>query len=109
MQCGIAGLGMTSAVTEGIELLGIAEVEPGLLAHPSSEPALESAVLQRRERSERQPIGGARHVGFPPDDQYDRLVVRDRDDRSVETDLDTRSLAAGCLFRLTLGQPGRAF
>src|SRR5262249_32388269 len=88
---------------ERIELLGIAEIEPRLLANPGPQANLERAVLHRRERPKWKPISGASHVGLAPDDENDRLIVCDRYDRSIETDLDTRRLRAGCPFRFALG------
>ena len=83
MRSNVVELRMAATVAERVELLGVAEVEPCLLSYPRPEPDLEGSVLQGRERPERKPVRGARHVGLPPDDQYDRLILRDGDDRGV--------------------------
>jgi hypothetical protein len=43
---------MAAAVAERIELLGIAEIEIGLLAHPGAQAAFQRAMAERIERSE---------------------------------------------------------
>ena len=42
------------AVAEGVELLDVAELEPGLLAHPAAQAELERAVAFGVEAAERQ-------------------------------------------------------
>ena len=91
MRTDVAGLGVAAAIAERVELLGVAEVEPGLLAHPGPQAAFERAVLARRERPERQAVGRADAVGLLAHDERDRLVVGDRDDGGVEADLDAAS------------------
>ncbi len=56
----IAGLGVTAAVAEGVELLDIAEVEPGLPLDPGAQPDVERAVGARGEGAEgkRVPFAG---------------------------------------------------
>jgi len=99
---------VASAIPERVELLGITEIEPRLLAHPSAQAYFERAVLQRREGAERQSVGGGCDVALPPYDQNDRLVLRYGDKRGVETDLDSRRLRAGLRVHLTIGIDGRS-
>ena len=96
MRSDIAGLGVPSAIAERVELLGIAELQPGLPMHPGAQAAFEGAMLQRRERPERQPVRRARHVRVVADDEHDRLVVGHGDDGRVEADLDPGRAGLGC-------------
>ena len=88
VRADVAGLGVPAAIAECVELLGIAELEPRLPVHPGAQAALEGAVLQRRERPERQPVRRARHIRLVANDEHDGLVVGHGDDGRVEADLD---------------------
>ena len=84
----VAGLGVPAAIAERVELLGIAELQARLPVHPGAQSTLERAVLHRRERSERQSVGGARDLGVVANDEHDGLVVGHGDDCRVEADFD---------------------
>ena len=58
MRAGVAGARMAAAVAEGVELLDIADGEPGLRLDPGAQADLEGAVRQRIERTERQAGAG---------------------------------------------------
>ena len=55
MGIGVAGLGMPAAIAERIELLDVAQPQPGLFFHPGAQADLEGAVRHRVERAERKP------------------------------------------------------
>ena len=56
----IAGLGVPAAIAEGVELLDITEVEPGLPLHPGAQADLERAVRARGERAKGKRVPFAR-------------------------------------------------
>ena len=56
MRAGIGRLRVTATVSEGVELLGIAEFKPSLIADPRPQPAFKCAVFARIKRSERQNV-----------------------------------------------------
>ena len=88
MRPDVAGLGVPSAVTECVELLGVSELQARLPMHPGTQAAFEGAMLQRRERPERQPVRRARNIRLVANDEHDRLVVGHGDDGRIEADLD---------------------
>ena len=49
MRPAVAGAGMPAAVAEGVELLDIADREPGLRLHPGAQADLEGVVRERIE------------------------------------------------------------
>ena len=54
MQPFVAWQSMPAAVSESVELFGIAEFQPGLIPHPISKADFESAMLERSENSKGQ-------------------------------------------------------
>ncbi len=73
------------AVAEGVELLGVAEVEAGLLAHPAAQAEVQSAVGLRLQRTERQGV-----LGSPgeADGQDAGNLGGDRHDHRVEAQIE---------------------
>ena len=88
MRTGVAGLGVASAVAERIKLLDIAQFQARLLGHPGAQANVERAVLQWRERAERQAIGRALCIRVLAYHQHDGFVVGHGDDCRSEADLD---------------------
>src|SRR5712671_6179014 len=88
MRVGVAGLRMSAAIAEGIELLDIAEPQARLLFHPGAQPNLEGAVRDRVERPERKPGEFVAVAAGCGEDQ--RLVAFDRDDGGGQADFDRR-------------------
>ena len=58
MRAGVVGARMAAAIAEGVELLHIADGEPGLGPDPGAQADLEGAMRGRVERTERQPRAG---------------------------------------------------
>ncbi len=82
---------VAAAVAEGVELLHITDLEPGLLGHEGAQGQLEGAPSLRIERSERQADQGrwprrARIVRTHG--QHHRLVLADRHDHGRQPDDD---------------------
>ena len=82
---------MPSAVAEGVELLGISEIEIGLLLHPAAQPAFQRAVIERIEGAEGQ---GVVRVARMMDDERGRTFVRHRHDGGGKADADD---VLGCI------------
>src|SRR5215831_2168485 len=80
----VAALGVPAAIAERVELLDIADREPGLLPDPAAQPDLEGVMRERIERAGRQ-AGEPRAVARC---ERHGLVAVDRDDRGSEPDLD---------------------
>ena len=85
-----AGLGVAAAVAERIELLDIAEIEPGLPLHPFAQADLEGPVRARREQAEGKRVPCARSCRAGPHHEDVGLLVAHRDDGGVEPKLDLR-------------------
>ena len=78
---------MAATITKGVELFGIAEIQPGLLLDPGAQANLEGAVLQRIERAGRQ----RRQAACPAlGDQNKGFIVPNGDDRGRQPDFDSR-------------------
>src|SRR5690606_32820168 len=76
------------------QLLDVTEVEARLLLHPFSEADLERAMIERRERAEREPVDGTRLVRLVANDEHHRLVGLHGYDCSVQSDCDAGMLLA---------------
>ena len=96
MRGGVARLGVPAAVAESVELLDIAEVEPGLPLHPGAQADLEGAVGARGERAEGKRVPFARPHFAGAHHENMRLLLAHADDRGIEPKLDLG--AADCLF-----------
>src|SRR4029453_1326955 len=88
-----AGLGMAPAIAERVELLDIAEIEPGLPLDPFAQADLERAMGAGRERAEGKRVPCTRAGRAGADDENMRLARTDRDDGGVETEFDLRVAA----------------
>ena len=89
MRAGIARTRVPAAIAEGVELLDIADAEPGLLLDPGAQSDLERTVRERVERAEGEPGAGGASCGFASHEDR-RLLVLDRDDGRRQPDLDGR-------------------
>jgi hypothetical protein len=92
MRVGVAGARMAAAISEGVELLDIGDVERGLGLHPGAQAHFERAVRQRLERSRGQAGRIVLLLAFG--DEHARLVVLHRDDRGGQSDLDRSEIHA---------------
>ena len=108
VRCRVSVLGVASAIGKCVELLGITEVQTGLIVNPGPEPAFKRTMLTRIKRTERQYVRRADAVRFATDHKSDGLIVGDRYDRRVEADTDGRVFdRLGCqecaeIFRATV-------
>ena len=75
---------MPPAIAEGVELLGVIEIQISLLAHPGPQAALQRAVRLRIEGTEGKGVFRA----FVMHHQHARALVRDGDDRRRKADAD---------------------
>src|SRR4029077_11667659 len=96
MRGGVAGLGVAAAGAESVELLDIAEVEPGLLLHPGAQADFEGAVGTRGARAEGKRVPFARRHFTRAHHENLRLLLAHADDGGIEPKLDLG--AADCLF-----------
>ena len=79
---------MAAAVAERVELLDVADAQPGLLLDPGAQADLEGAMRQRVERTEGK--SGA-HIGLVVARNEDRgLTGLNADDRGGQPDFDRR-------------------
>ena len=85
VRAGVCRFHMTAAIGKRVELLGIAEFKPRLIANPGSQPSFEGAVFARIKGSERQDVSCARTIGFFAHNKHHRLVVEHGNDCSIET------------------------
>ena len=82
---------VATLVAEGVELLDIAQLEPGLLGDEGPQTQLESAMALRIERAERQTGQGGGDIGdgvMRPNGQHHGLAVADGDDHGRKPDDD---------------------
>src|SRR3990172_4178670 len=83
-------LGMPPPVAERIELLDIAEIEPGLPLHPFAQADLQRAMGARRKRAERKRVPRVSSYYAGPHDEDVGLPFAHRDDGGVQAKLDLR-------------------
>jgi len=93
VRTGIARLRMTAAVAECVELLHVAQLQPGLLLHPGPQADLERAVLERRERSKWKTVGAGAGIALVAHHEHHRLVAVHGKDCRVQSNLDARCLS----------------
>src|ERR1700759_5719201 len=111
MHVGIARLRMPAAVAESVQLLDIAQPQPGLLLDPGAQADLEGAVRDRVEGAERKAVELVAAGAGRGEDQG--LVALDRDDGRGEADLDRRQklvahvAPVGCM-RISRARAGTA-
>src|SRR4029079_15372515 len=89
VRAGVVGARMAAAIAEGVELLHIADGEPGLGTHPRAQADLEGPMRGRVERTEWQSRAGAA-LAAVAGDENGRLLALDGHDRGGEPDLDRR-------------------
>jgi hypothetical protein len=83
---------LTAAVCKCVELLGIAEIESGLIVDPGSQSALERTMLAWIEWTEWENIRRADAIRGTANDKRHRLVISDSNNCSIQTDADERAL-----------------
>src|SRR5680860_717520 len=83
-------VGVPAPVAERIELLHVAEVEPGLPLYPFAQADLERAVGTRGERPERKRVPRARTGRAGAHHEYVGLPLAYRDDGGVKPEFDLR-------------------
>ena len=86
---------MPAAIGEGIELLDIAQREPGLLGHPAPQADFERAMRARAEGAEGQAVPSLPRWPAAANDEDLRLLPPDADNGRVEPDLDVGIGARG--------------
>jgi hypothetical protein len=84
MQPKISRLGMPAAVTKGVKLLCIAELQSCLLRYPGAKAAFKCTVLTRCKRAEWQTLRRAWSLVLVANREHDRLVINHGNYCSIE-------------------------
>ncbi len=90
MRRRIVRFGVTAAICERVELLGIAEIKACLIVNPGPQTAFERTMFNWIERTKWQDVGSADPVRLAAHDERDRLILGDCNDSRIKANADRR-------------------